>query len=168
MIGNYPKSLQWVLLSEAGWSNNPNDPGGPTMKGVTLMTFRHLIFPNATPADLRNISASQIDTIYRLSYWSVIQGDALPNGVDYASFDFAVNSGPGRAARELQECVGAMVDGSIGPHTLAAIAATDRVALINELCDKRLAYLEGLPTWHTFGHGWKNRVAQVRARALTL
>lgn len=165
---NFPKSLAWLLLSEGGWSNNPKDPGGATMHGVTLFTFRHLIFPNATPRDLRNISAAQLDTIYRHSFWSVIQGDQLPNGVDYATFDFAANSGPGRAARELQEVVGAMVDGSIGQHTLDAVAAHDRVKTINALCDRRLGYLKGLDTWGEFGDGWTNRVAQVRARALTL
>lgn len=165
---NFAKSLAWVLMTEGGWSNNPHDPGGATMHGVTLMTFRHLIHPNATLRDLRNISAAQLDTVYRLSYWSAIQGDALLNGVDYAVFDFAVNSGPGRAARELQECVGAMVDGSIGAHTLQAVAAASRDALITELCARRLAYLKTLPTWGEFGHGWSNRVAQVQARALTL
>ncbi|WP_425374335.1 glycosyl hydrolase 108 family protein [Mesorhizobium kowhaii] len=40
MDRNYARALALVLKSESGWSDNPADPGGATMKGVTLADFR--------------------------------------------------------------------------------------------------------------------------------
>lgn len=44
MDRNFDKALALVLKHEGGWADNPNDRGGPTMKGVTLGTFRDLTF----------------------------------------------------------------------------------------------------------------------------
>lgn len=43
-----------------------------------------------------------------------------------------------------------------------------RATLINDLCDKRLAFLKGLKTWKMFGKGWTSRVSSVRADALKM
>lgn len=92
----------------------------------------------------------------------------LPAGIDYAVFDFAVNSGPDRASKYLQAAVGAVQDGRIGPATLGAVKARPAGVIIDALCDARLAFLRRLPTWPTFGRGWSTRVASVRAEALLL
>lgn len=168
MERNFARALSLVLKSEGGWSDNPADPGGATMKGVTLATFRRYIDPKGTKDDLRHITDAQLAQVYRQQYWAAVGGDDLPDGVDYAVFDFAVNSGPGRAARYLQSVVGAPMDGVIGPATLAAVAKMPAGVIIDRLCDARLAFLEHLPTWPTFGRGWSIRVAQVRKEALLM
>src|SRR6185312_14274185 len=83
-------------------------------------------------------------------------------------FDEAVNSGPGRAAKDLQSVLGVPIDGVIGPVTLAAAAKAEPVGVINALGDARLAFLKSLGTWSTFGNGWSNRVASVRAAAIAM
>lgn len=168
MDRNFARALALVLKSEGGWSDNPADPGGATMKGVTLTNFRHYVQADATKADLRNITDAQLAVVYRKFYWDAIGGDALPDGVDYAVFDFGVNSGPGRAARYLQAVLGVPQDGSIGPATIAAAAAKPAGYIIDHLCDTRLAFLQRLPTWPTFGRGWSARVASVRMEALKM
>ncbi len=168
MDRNFARALQLVLVNEGGWSDNPADPGGATMKGVTLANFRRYVKANATKADLRAISDDQLATVYRRFYWDAVAGAQLPDGIDYATFDFAVNSGPGRAARYLQSVVGAAQDGRIGPATLAAINARPPAAVIGALQDARLAFLQRLGTWSTFGKGWASRVANVRAQALAM
>nr|WP_318013599.1 putative peptidoglycan-binding domain-containing protein [Mesorhizobium sp. B264B1A] len=95
-------------------------------------------------------------------------GAELPDGVDYAVFDFAVNSGPSRAAKYLQAVVGTAQDGRIGPETLAAVGSRPAAVVIDNLCDARLAFLKRLSTWGTFGKGWQSRVASVRANALKM
>ena len=40
MKKNFKDSLDYVLKHEGGWADNPKDPGGVTMKGVTLATYR--------------------------------------------------------------------------------------------------------------------------------
>lgn len=168
MDRNFARALALVLKSEGGWSDNPADPGGATMKGVTLNTFRAYIKPGGTKEDLRAITDAQLSACYRRQYWDVILGAELPDGVDYAAFDFAVNSGPSRAAKYLQAAVGAIEDGRIGPATLAAIKAKPAADVINELCDARLAFLHRLPTWPNFGKGWNDRVKSVRAQAINM
>jgi len=123
MDRNFARALALVLKSEGGWSDNPVDPGGATMKGVTLANFRRYVKADASKDDLRKISDAQLATVYRRFYWDAVAGAELPGGVDYAVFDFAVNSGPGRAAKYLQAAVGAAQDGRIGPATLSAVGA---------------------------------------------
>lgn len=168
MDRNFARALALVLEHEGGWADHPHDPGGATMKGVTLQNFRRYIKPHATKAELRNISDEQVATIYRRFYWDAVQGAELPDGVDFAVFDFAVNSGPGRAVRCLQAAVGAAQDGRIGPATLAAVRARPQATVIDDLCDRRLAFLQGLRSFATFGKGWTMRVKQVRSAAMKL
>ncbi|TRC72741.1 hypothetical protein FJV83_10175 [Mesorhizobium sp. WSM4307] len=165
---NFARALALVLKSEGGWSDNPADPGGATMKGVTLANFRRYVKADAGKADLKKIGDDQVATVYRRFYWDAVLGAELPDGVDLAVFDFAVNSGPGRAAKYLQASVGVPQDGRIGPATLAAVKTKPAGVVIDQLCDARLAFLRRLPTWATFGRGWSDRVGSVRAQALLM
>ncbi|WP_245489916.1 glycosyl hydrolase 108 family protein [Mesorhizobium sp. M1A.F.Ca.IN.020.03.2.1] len=168
MDRNFARALALVLKSEGGWSDRKADPGGATMKGVTLANFRRYVKADASKADLRKITDGQVATVYRRFYWDAVSGAELPYGVDYAVFDFAVNSGPGRAAKYLQAVLGVAQDGRIGPATLAAARAKPAGVVIDILCDARLAFLQRLPIWPTFGKGWRARVASVRSAALLI
>lgn len=167
MDQNFGTVMPLVLKHEGGYVNHPKDPGGHTNKGVTLLTFQRYK-PGATVADLKKISDEMVYRIYRDGYWNKVKGDQLPSGVDYAVFDFAVNSGPDRAAKYLQAAVGVKQDGIVGPDTLNAVAKHDPVKLVNTICDNRLAFLKRLATWDTFGKGWSSRVAGVRKKAVAL
>lgn len=162
----FDASLEHVLRHEGGWSDHPRDPGGATMRGITLRTFSDWRGREVSKEALRAISAEEVAAIYRARYWDAVQGDRLPPGVDLAVFDFAVNSGPGRAARTLQAALGVTMDGAIGPVTLAALASRDRAALVRDLCARRRAFLRGLGTYDTFGRGWERRVSEIEAAAL--
>lgn len=165
---NFAESLKHVLKHEGGWSDHPADPGGATMKGVTLANFRRYVKPDATKADLRRITDAQLSVVYRRFYWDAVLAAELPSGVDFAVFDFAVNSGPARAAKYLQAVVGAKQDGKIGPATLKAVRSRKPDAVIAALCDDRLAFLKRLKTWPVFGKGWGRRVSEVRVAALRM
>jgi lysozyme family protein len=168
MDRNFPRALNAVLKHEGGYVNHPNDPGGPTNKGVTLATFRAYVKPTGTVADLKAISDAQVGVVYRRHYWSKVMASDLPGGVDYAVFDFAVNSGPARAAKFLQRALGVVQDGKVGPATIKAAAGADRDGLIDTVCDMRLRWLRTLDTWKTFGKGWTSRVEGVRRLAKKL
>ncbi len=168
MKENFTDALKHVLVHEGGFADHPDDPGGATMKGVTLITYRRHFGQNKTVEDLRNIPDVELEHIYRSGYWDTCCCDDLPDGVDYAAFDAAVNSGPGRSARWLQAAVGATQDGAIGPKTLARVKENDPAEVINAMCDRRLDFLRSLSTWSTFGRGWERRVEGVRTTALGL
>ncbi|MFC3706035.1 glycoside hydrolase family 108 protein [Devosia honganensis] len=165
---NFTHALGEVLKHEGGYVDHPSDPGGATNLGITIGTLSGWLGRKATKAEVKALTVAGVTPIYRKNYWDVVRGDDLPAGLDLALFDFAVNSGPGRAAMTLQTILGVAADGKIGPITLAAIAKHSASLLINELCSHRLAFLERLSTWPTFGKGWSHRVASVRAEALSM
>ncbi|KMO34896.1 hypothetical protein VQ03_22830 [Methylobacterium tarhaniae] len=162
----FERALSLVLKHEGGWSDDPADPGGATNLGVTIGTLSLWLGRPATKAEVRALAPSSVAPLYRRRFWDAIQGDALPAGLDYALFDFAVNSGPRRAVIGLQRALAVADDGRLGPVTLAALQGRDVSALIGALSDGRLAFLRALSTWPRFGRGWGRRVEEVRAAAL--
>lgn len=165
--GNFGACLAVTLPHEGGWSDHPRDPGGATMRGVTLAVYQRYR-PGATKADLRAISDAEVEAIYRTGYWSPVKGDELPAGVDLAVFDFGVNSGPGRAAKHLQAVVGVKQDGGIGPVTVAATAKLRGDDVVRKVCGRRLSFVRGLTTFSVFGKGWSRRIADVEARGVAM
>lgn len=165
---NFERVLPLVLKHEGGWADDPDDPGGATMRGITIATYAAYRGRPVTKAELRAITDREIAEIYRRRYWDVVRADELPSGLDYAVFDAAVNSGSARAARWLQAAVGATADGKVGPQTLAAAKVAPPQGAIDRLCDGRLAFMRALKTWPKFGRGWARRVADVRAEAMRL
>lgn len=166
MRENFTTSLASVLQSEGGYVNNPRDPGGATNKGVTQSVYDHWRMEQGLGGQsVKLLSLPETGAIYAKLYWAPCQCDELPSGVDYATFDFAVNSGVNRACRFLQRAVGVTEDGDIGPATLAAINNTPPGNIVETLCNERLQFLQTLPTWGEFGRGWAARVASVRSKA---
>jgi lysozyme family protein len=167
-VETYPESIRRLLLSEGGYVNHPSDPGGPTNFGITLGDYRKYVKADATAADVRAMKVDEAKAIYREKYWAAIRCDELPAGVDYCLFDYAVNSGTGRAPKVLQRVLGASVTGRVDDATLAAARGRDARALIQAICDERLRFLQSLNTWPVFGKGWSRRVGEVRSAALAM
>lgn len=160
---NFATSLALTLLYEGGWSNHPADPGGATMCGITQRVYDEDRDARRLPRQSVRLSTeAERAAIYRRRYWDAAACDALPAGVDYALFDFAVNSGVGRAVRTLQRIVGVDADGTPGRYTLAAVARYcaqyQPTALTDALCHARMQFLLRVPTFSTFGRGWTVRV----------
>ena len=168
MKSNFEDSLARVLASEGGFVNHPKDPGGMTNLGCTKAVWEAFVGHPVSEADMRALTPEMVAPLYRRKYWDAVCGDQLPKGLDYAVFDAAINSGPGRAVKWLQEVAGTSVDGSIGPKTLSAVNAFSPLEIIAQYNDRRLQFLESLPTWPNFGKGWGNRVAHVQSVASLL
>lgn len=165
MKSNFDQCLALLLKHEGGWVDDPHDPGGETNMGVTKKTWEDWVGHPVAPGSLKSLTVADVAPLYKARYWDKVRADDLPDGVDYAVFDYAVLAGPARAARQLQQCCRVAADGIIGPKTLAAAKTADPVALIRCICDNRLAYLKTLPTWTRYGNGWGNRVADVSKTA---
>lgn len=163
---NFEKAFAETIKHEGGYVDHPRDPGGATNLGITIGTLSNWLGRRASKAEVKSLTIDKVKPIYRANYWNAVKGDDLPSGVDYAVYDFAVNSGPARAAIYLQNIVGAAPDGKIGPMTVkAARSYADQFGaaqLVNELCSQRQAFLERLSTFDTFGRGWTSRVNGVR------
>lgn len=168
MKSNFDKALAAVLQHEGGFVHNSADPGGMTNLGCTKKVWEEWAGHDVNERAMRALTPSDVAPLYKQKYWDKVHGDDLPNGVDYIMFDTAINSGPGRAVKFLQGCVGADMDGALGPKTLALVAAADKKELVEDYAKRRLSFLTDLPTWSTFGKGWSRRVNEVEKTALTM
>tara|TARA_R110000782_G_scaffold487_7_gene1588 strand:- start:149 stop:667 length:519 start_codon:yes stop_codon:yes gene_type:complete len=163
MKSNFTVAINALLQPgrEGGFSNNPADPGGMTNLGVTKRVWEEWVGHPVTESDMRALTPLTVAPLYKRRYWDTIDGDNLPEGVDYAVFDCAVNSGPGRAAKFLQKVLNATQDGSIGPITINAVNAANPKEVIISYNETRLNFMKELPTWETFKNGWSRRVSEV-------
>lgn len=137
----FEKALQFVLKWEGGYSNNPNDLGGATNKGVTQNTYNaYLHSKNKPTKDVKNISDYEVKDIYYRNYW---QAAGCPNMTDKFAilcFDTAVNMGVKR--------VGEFLKAAEYKYTDKFILA--RIRKYNEFAK--------VTSQRGFLHGWLNRV----------
>ena len=137
------RALAFVLEHEGGWADNPQDSGGPTMKGITLATYARWRaaqgLAEPTKDDLRAISDDEVQQIYLGDYWLASGANALTWPMQLAHFDAAVNSGVGQAATFLAQSNGDF----------------------NEYMGLRVAWYTSLSKWDVFGKGWTRRCADV-------
>lgn len=165
MKDNFDASFKMVLSHEGGYVNDPRDPGGATNLGVTKATWESYVDHDVTEAEMRALTPAKVAPLYKARYWDAVRGDDLPAGVDFAMFDFAVNSGPVRAIRTLQSSLAVPTDGMIGPRTLKAVSMIEPGVVIDNLCRERVQFLARLSTYKTFGRGWIRRVNEVEVQA---
>lgn len=168
--GFTPELQAWIFKTEGGYVDHPKDPGGATNMGITrktLAAWRGISPYTALPkSEVRNLTKTEAASIYKKNYWDLAQCSSLPRGLDYAVMDYGVNSGVGRAVKDLQRTVKEFykgtVDGVIGAMTITAVKdfceAYGVDVLIKAYCDRRFAFVSGLKTFATFGKGWTTRI----------
>jgi len=157
MKRNWNKIFGWELASEGGYVNNPEDPGGATNMGVTQRTYDATTGLNKS---VKMITEAEVRDIFNAQYFQKVMGDDLPDGLDYAVVDYAINSGPSRAVKALQRQLNVTADGIMGAQTLRAIKTSNipHDEMIVTYCTDRLNWMKRLKTWKTFGRGWSARV----------
>ena len=170
MKENFESCLKAVLHHEGGYVNHPSDPGGMTNLGVTKRVWEEWVGHEVDEKQMRALTPETVAPLYKRKYWDACRADDLVSGLDYCVFDVAVNSGPGRAIKFLQSCVGVNADGGFGSATFAAVekAQEDPNKLVELYSAKRLEFLQSLKTFETFGKGWSRRVAEVKDKALAM
>jgi lysozyme family protein len=168
MKENWDEAFNHILKWEGGYVNDSRDPGGMTNLGVTKRVWEEWTGKPATETDMRALTPAMVAPLYKKRYWDAVRCDDLPAGVDLCVVDCAVNAGPVRAARFLQQAVAAVVDGQIGPGTLKAVASQDPKEIIKKFCDLREAHYKSLNTFATFGKGWMRRLDETEAECISM
>lgn len=170
MKENFDRCFELVVGHEGGFTNNRKDRGNwtsgkigvgqlkGTKYGVSAMAYPDL--------DIQNLTLDQAKDIYLEDYWLKVRGDDLPTGLDYLAFDMAVNHGVGTSAKLIQEAVGAVPDGEIGPRTLERIAGRDVFVILKEVAARRMVFYANIKTFKDFGLGWSRRTMDSLATAL--
>lgn len=99
MSENFDKMLKFVFLREGGYSNNPNDKGGETNKGITYQTYNsYRKSRGLSPRSVKYITDEEVRDIYYNNYYKASGADKIQNPKLAAYvFDTAVNMGVSRA-----------------------------------------------------------------------
>ena len=168
MKANFEECMARLLEHEGGYVNHPNDPGGETNLGVTRAVYEQYAGRQVMDGEMEGLTHDDVYPIYKENYWDRVRGDDLPSGVDWAVFDWGVNSGTSRAAKALQRVVGVEQDGGIGPMTLQAVASVESAGIIDQLHYMREGFYRSLSTFDTFGRGWLRRNDETKEQALNL
>lgn len=154
---NFDAAFDILLKHEGGFSDHAADPGGKTRYGIVESVAREVGYKG----DMRELPLDLAKRIYKDKYWDAIKADQLPPAIRMATFDAAVNSGPGQAAKWLQRALGIKDDGAIGPQTIAAANAGNPDALRMRMLAQRLKFMAGLAHWPAFSRGWSLRIASL-------
>lgn len=163
MSANFDRAIKTVLAHEGGYVNDPSDHGGATNYGVTQATAR----AHGYLGDMRALPLALAISIYAASYWNAAY-DAFPSAIATKVFDTAVNGGPVRAHKLLQEALNTqgnrlLVDGVLGLKTCSAVLAADPTALLTAYREAQKQFYLGLiandPSQAKFRNGWLSRAA---------
>tara|TARA_R100000995_G_scaffold17285_1_gene6851 strand:- start:296 stop:805 length:510 start_codon:yes stop_codon:yes gene_type:complete len=168
MRQNFEECMARLLEHEGGYVWHAQDPGGETNFGVTRAVYEQYVGRQVMNGEMEGLTHDDVYPIYKENYWDAVRGDDLPSGVDWSTFDWAVNSGKSRASKALQRIVGVEADGGIGPMTLQAVAEVDPEEIIKQMHYVRDKFYRSLDTFEVFGKGWVRRNDETKHQALNL
>lgn len=132
----FEKAVEALLSHEGGYRNRPSDPGGETKFGISARSYPHLA--------IKALTRAEAIAIYKADWWERYGYGRIGNcAIAFKVFDLAVNIGPGRAHKFLQQAANEVieagggeaglmlkVDGALGPRSLAAVNALDSGPLL--------------------------------------
>ena len=153
-----------------GFSNDPDDLGGATMCGVTLVTFteycRRKGYPRPTIVRLKAIKYKEWLEILKTMFWDKWKADQINNeSIALILVDWVWGSGK-YGITIPQKAIGVTADGIVGPKTIAAVNAKDPKQLFDLIRKERLAYIERIcrsrPTNLKYKGGWLNRLNDIK------
>jgi len=169
-MSEFIKAFQKTIVSEGGYVNDPDDPGGETYKGIARkmnskwegwtnidILKRQPGFPASIDkdAEIRML----VGEFYIINFWNKLKGDEIINQeVADSVFDFGVNAGVATSAALAQMVVGANADGVIGPDSIEAINKFDPNYFLASFTVAKIAryinIVKKRPTSRKFFYGW--------------
>lgn len=152
MITCFDDAFTQICDIEGNYSDNPEDPGGATMYGITQRVAQ----AHGYTGDMQNLPLALAKSVAKSDYWDAYQCDQFDPRIGYLVFSIAYNGG--HPAQWLQKASGVTVDGVIGAQTIAAVRSTDVLKIVIGMCSSHLLYYTSLNN-ETFLKGWANRVA---------
>jgi hypothetical protein len=140
----FERALRKTLKYEGGLSNDPDDRGGLTNKGITQGEFSSWLRKNGrSPRSVATITNEEMKQIYYQDYWKASGADQLPGNLGMAVFDTAVNMGVGTAKKMLRESGG-------------------DINRFLQLREQRYYRIASHGNNRKFLHGWLNRLNDLR------
>lgn len=174
-------ALAATLAWEGVYSDDPQDPGGETFRGIARR--RHPGWSGWRKVDAEKLARGawrdrlaadpelgrMVEAFYRSEFWLPLRGDELAAAAGLAVaakvFDAAVNLGQRRAVELYQGALAAhgaalAVDGRMGAETLAAAGAMGPAvvpALRAAIAGYYVGLIAGQPGLAYYARGWRRR-----------
>jgi len=163
-------SFQKTLTHEGGYSNDPDDQGGETYKGISRTSHSGWLgwsiidnykdkpdFPMVLEKDV--VLQKDVEIFYWTNFWLPIKAYQIQNQTTADSiFDFAVNAGIKTSVRIMQSIVGTKEDGIVGEQTLNKLNSLDfgyfQPAFTVAKISHYIAIIKKRPTNKKYLYGW--------------
>lgn len=145
---------------------DPDDRGGATVAGVTMMTFadfrRRKGLPVPIAADLAAITYAEWLDVLKILFWDRWQADRIDSQrVAHMLVDWVWTSGS-YGITIPQRVLGVKADGIVGKKTVAAVNDSNPANLFARLKRERMAYIDRIcrsrPANLRFRNGWLRRI----------
>ncbi len=101
MKENFDHAFDLLMEFEGGYSDDAADAGGKTIYGISVNSFPKE-FDEIMKIKTPEYQLAYAKDFYKKGFWDKCGCDDLADKLDTVVFDFAVNSGMGRAARLLE------------------------------------------------------------------
>lgn len=179
-MAEFDKAFNNTMGHEGGYSNDPDDAGGETYRGISRKYHPNwegwVIIDDTKP----NIDSAVLDpyvrSFYKNFYWNPNRLDEFPQEVSDEIFDTGVNMGVKEAAKFFQRSLNYLNrnstlypdlvdDGLIGGKTISAFSSLPKqdlvilLTMMNVLQGQHyMEYMTKSPTQEKYARGWFNRV----------
>jgi len=163
---DFDNAFEILVLNEGGYSDDPVDPGGKTIYGITMKnhpeTFARVFYLFASGH--KNLALQLAKQFYKRNYWNDLYKEIPDSTLAFKLFDLGVNKGKVKAVKSLQRVLKYIflwkikVDGAFGKRTLGTIQATDQEELYNEYVKAHADHYASLKTAWKYLRGWLKRL----------
>lgn len=167
MKSAFEQALDYTFANEGGFSNDKFDHGGATKFGITIAELSRWRKKPVSVADVANMQVQEAMAIYKAWYWDSMDLDEIVHtGEQMSMFDIGVVMGIGIPPKFAQQICNAhggnlVLDGHIGPKTIAGINSVVEAVFIRDFSSKTEARFRGIVaangTQAKFLKGWLNR-----------
>ena len=145
-MANFQESYKITMGHEGGYTNDPDDAGGETYRGISrryntswegwkiIDSTKETFSDRFEEVLLRNINlVNFVESFYKSMYWDKFQGDIISEqNIADELFDNAVNMGVNKSVTFLQQALNLLnrnqsdyedilVDGAFGSNTIRAL-----------------------------------------------
>ena len=192
----FEEAFEDLLGIEGGFIDDPVDRGGATKYGISLRFLKaegaidedldgYADFDldmdgDIDGADIRKLSVGDAKSLYKRSFWQVLDCESFPRPIGEMLFDQGVNGGNHAAKKLLQQAINAVlragayrtmplkVDGQIGEKTRSAFDSMWQrhpgqlaIEYREAVKDRYVAIVRRNPSQAKFLKGWLNRAERL-------
>jgi len=151
-----------IKKAEGGYSDDKDDKGGCTMKGITIKTYRSYYGNDKTCNDLKNITDEEWNHIFKKGFWDKWRADEIKNkSIANLLVDWLYNSGPKHGIGKPQQILGLHQTYKVTDKEINAINSySNQRELFNKIWNRRKEFFISIAkgSQKKFLKGWLNRL----------